>query len=103
MNTVEVRLELRLPQEIYDFLQEESRLKKLSFEGLVLLYVRERLQQRRAGQGGPALGLPRRMEIGGGHDDRVGPLSPARQVAVHRHVPEADDRAPEPPSLGHGA
>jgi len=54
MNTVEVRLELRLPQEIYDFLQEESRLKKLSFEGLVLLYVRERLQQRRAGQGGPA-------------------------------------------------
>jgi hypothetical protein len=48
MNTVEVRLELRLPQEIYDFLQEESRLKKLSFEGLVLLYVRERLQQQRA-------------------------------------------------------
>jgi hypothetical protein len=48
MNTVEVRLELRLPQELYDFLQEESRLKKLSFEGLVLLYVRERLQQQRA-------------------------------------------------------
>jgi hypothetical protein len=48
MNTVEVRLELRLPQDIYDFLQEESRLKKLSFEGLLLLYVRERLQQRRA-------------------------------------------------------
>ena len=48
MNTVEVRLELRLPQEIYNFLQEESRLKKLSFEGLVLLYVRERLQQQRA-------------------------------------------------------
>jgi hypothetical protein len=48
MNTVEVRLELRLPQDIYDFLQEESRLKKLSFEGLVLLYVRERrLQQQR--------------------------------------------------------
>jgi hypothetical protein len=36
MNTVEVRLELRLPQEMYDFLQEESRLKKLSFEGLFL-------------------------------------------------------------------
>ena len=48
MNAVEVRLELRLPQEIYDFLQEESRLKKLSFEGLVLLFVRERLQQQRA-------------------------------------------------------
>ena len=48
MNTVEVRLELRLSQEIYDFLQEESRLKKLSFEGLVLLYLRERLQQQRA-------------------------------------------------------
>jgi len=47
MNTVEVRLELRLPQEMYDFLQEESRLKKLSFEGLFLSYLRERMLQER--------------------------------------------------------
>ena len=56
MSTVEVRLDLRLPQEMYDFLQEESRLKKLSFEGLVLLYVRERRQQQRGTQAIPAPG-----------------------------------------------
>jgi len=33
----------------------------------------------------------------------VGPLPPARQVAVHRHVAEADDRAAKSPSLAHGA
>ncbi len=48
MGTVEVRLDLRLPQEMYDFLQEESRLKKLSFEGLFLAYVRERMRQERS-------------------------------------------------------
>jgi hypothetical protein len=51
MGTVEVRLDLRLPQELYDFLQEESRLKKLSFEGLFLAYLRERLRQERGAQG----------------------------------------------------
>ncbi len=48
MNTVEVRLDLRLPQEMYDFLQEQSRLKKLSFEGLFLAYLRERMRQERS-------------------------------------------------------
>ena len=48
MGRVEVRLDLRLPQEMYDFLQAESRLKKLSFEGLFLAYVRERMRQERA-------------------------------------------------------
>ncbi len=43
MNTVQVRLDIRVPQDMYDFLQQESRLKKLSFEGLFLLYVRERM------------------------------------------------------------
>jgi hypothetical protein len=47
MNTVEVRLDIRIPDELYQFLQEDSRLKKLSFEGLFLLYVRERMEQKR--------------------------------------------------------
>jgi hypothetical protein len=47
MVTVEVRLDIRLPRELYDFLQEESRLRKLSFEGLLLLYLRERMIQER--------------------------------------------------------
>jgi hypothetical protein len=47
MDTVEVRLDIRLPRELYDFLQEESRLRKLSFEGLLLLYLRERMIQER--------------------------------------------------------
>lgn len=47
MNTVEMRLDIRVPLELYDFLQEESRLKKLSFEGLILLYIRDRMNQER--------------------------------------------------------
>jgi hypothetical protein len=47
MDTVEVRLDIRLPRELYDFLHEESRLRKLSFEGLLLLYLRERMIQER--------------------------------------------------------
>jgi len=41
--TVRVRFDVRIPQDMYDFLEEESRLKKLSFEGLFLLYVRDRM------------------------------------------------------------
>ncbi len=44
---VEVRLNIRLPQKIYEFLQQDSRLKKLSFEGLFLLYVKQRMEQER--------------------------------------------------------
>ena len=47
MNTVEMRLDIRVPLDLYDFLQEESRLKKLSFEGLILLYIRSRMNQER--------------------------------------------------------
>lgn len=45
MNTVNMRFDLRVPEDIYDFLVEESRLKKLSFEGLLLLYIKERMQR----------------------------------------------------------
>jgi len=47
MNTVHLRADLRIPQDMYDFLSEESRLKKMSFEGLILRYIRERMEQQR--------------------------------------------------------
>jgi hypothetical protein len=58
MNTIHLRLDVRIAQDMYDFLQEESSLKKLSFEGLILLFIRERMeQQRRNAIGGGATGL----------------------------------------------
>jgi len=53
MNTIHLRLDVRLEKEMYDFLQEEANLKKMSFEGLILLYIRERMErQRRNATGG---------------------------------------------------
>ena len=49
MNTVEMRLSLRLPQDMFDYLQAQSRLKKLSFVGLFLLYLREQMNRERKG------------------------------------------------------
>jgi len=47
MNTIHLRADLRIPQDMYDFLLEESRLKKMSFEGLILHYIQERMEQQR--------------------------------------------------------
>ena len=47
MSTIHLRLDLRIDKEMYDFLQEEASLKKMSFEGLILLYIRERMERRR--------------------------------------------------------
>jgi hypothetical protein len=44
MNTIEIRVDLRIAEDIYEFLEEESRLKKLSFEGLMLLYIQDRMK-----------------------------------------------------------
>jgi hypothetical protein len=53
MNTIHLRLDVRIEKDMYDFLQEEAGLKKMSFEGLILLYIRERMeQQRRNATGG---------------------------------------------------
>jgi len=53
MNTIHLRLDVRIEKVMYDFLQEEAGLKKMSFEGLILLYIRERMeQQRRNATGG---------------------------------------------------
>jgi hypothetical protein len=53
MDTIHLRLDVRIEKDMYDFLQEEAGLKKMSFEGLILLYIRERMeQQRRNATGG---------------------------------------------------
>ena len=44
MNIIEMRVVLRVPEDLYNFLLEESRLRKLSFEGLILLYIKERME-----------------------------------------------------------
>ena len=46
--SVRMRLDMRIPQDLYGFLQEQSRLKRLSFEGLILAYIREQMQRERA-------------------------------------------------------
>ena len=45
MDTIHLRLDVRIEKDMYDFLQEEASLKKLSFEGLILLYIRERMER----------------------------------------------------------
>ncbi|MEE9307261.1 MAG: hypothetical protein V3V57_07045 [Spirochaetia bacterium] len=47
METIHLRTDLRIPQDMYDFLSEESKLKKMSFEGLILRYIQERMEQQR--------------------------------------------------------
>jgi hypothetical protein len=55
MNNIHLRLDVRISQEMYDFLQEEASLKKMSFEGLILHYISDRMEQtrRNATGGGP--------------------------------------------------
>jgi hypothetical protein len=53
LSNIHLRLDVRIPQDMYDFLEEEASLKKMSFEGLILTYIRERMeQQRRNATGG---------------------------------------------------
>jgi hypothetical protein len=47
MNDIHLRIDVRIPQDMYDFLLEESRLKKMSFEGLILRFIQERMEQQR--------------------------------------------------------
>jgi hypothetical protein len=47
MKQVTIRLELRVPEEMNEFLLTEARSRKLSFEGLLLMYVEEQMRRRR--------------------------------------------------------
>ncbi|MGA2381759.1 MAG: hypothetical protein ABSG85_20870 [Spirochaetia bacterium] len=47
MKQVTIRLELRVSEEMNEFLQIESQSRKLSFEGLILMYLDERMKKER--------------------------------------------------------
>ncbi len=66
MKQVTIRLELRVSEEMNEFLQMEAQSRKLSFEGLLLMYIEERMKQERINRQhtgpsrGPASPGPRR-------------------------------------------
>jgi predicted HicB family RNase H-like nuclease len=47
MKQVTIRMELRVSEEMNEFLQIEAQSRKLSFEGLILMYIEERMQKER--------------------------------------------------------
>jgi hypothetical protein len=47
MKHVTIRLELRVSEEMNEFLQIEAHSRKLSFEGLLLMYLDERMKKDR--------------------------------------------------------
>jgi predicted HicB family RNase H-like nuclease len=47
MKQVTIRLELRVSEEMNEFLQTEAQSRKLSFEGLILMYLDERMKKDR--------------------------------------------------------
>ncbi len=61
MKQVTIRLDLRVSEEMNEFLQIEAQSRKLSFEGLILMYLEERMKKERQDRlhDGPA-GGPRR-------------------------------------------
>jgi len=64
MKQVTIRLELRVSEEMNEFLQVEAQSRKLSFEGLILMYLDEQMKKDRQERlhNGPqqAAGGPRR-------------------------------------------
>ena len=47
MKQVTIRLDLRVSEEMNEFLQIEAQSRKLSFEGLILMYLEERMKKER--------------------------------------------------------
>jgi hypothetical protein len=47
MKQVTIRLDLRVSEEMNEFLQIEAQSRKLSFEGLILMYLDERMKKDR--------------------------------------------------------
>ena len=47
MKQVTIRLELRVSEEMNEFLQIEAHSRKLSFEGLLLMYIEDRMKKDR--------------------------------------------------------
>jgi hypothetical protein len=47
MKQVTIRLDLRVSEEMNEFLQIQAQSRKLSFEGLILMYLEERMKKER--------------------------------------------------------
>jgi hypothetical protein len=47
VNAARIRIDMKVSDEMNDFLIMEARSKKLSFEGLLLSYIEEHMQQER--------------------------------------------------------
>ena len=47
MKQVTIRLDVRVSEEMNEFLQLEAQSRKLSFEGLILMYLEERMKKER--------------------------------------------------------
>ncbi|HET6450819.1 MAG TPA: hypothetical protein VFI08_05885 [Spirochaetia bacterium] len=47
MKQVTIRVELRVSEEMNEYLQVEAQSRKLSFEGLILMYIDERMKKER--------------------------------------------------------
>jgi predicted HicB family RNase H-like nuclease len=59
MRQVTIRMELRVSEEMNEYLQIEAQSRKLSFEGLILMYLEERMKKERqerlhSGPGAPS-------------------------------------------------
>lgn len=50
MKRVTIRVELKVSEEMNDFLLDEAHSKKLSFEGLLLTYIQDRMNLRKIGR-----------------------------------------------------
>ena len=48
MQRVTIRVELKVSEEMNDFLLDEAHSKKLSFEGLLLSYIQDRMNAKKA-------------------------------------------------------
>ena len=47
MKQATIRLELRLSEEMNEFIQVEAQSRKLSYEGLILMFIEDRMKQDR--------------------------------------------------------
>ncbi len=45
MNMIHMKIDVRVPENMYNFMINDANLMKLSFEGLVLLYIKERMER----------------------------------------------------------
>jgi hypothetical protein len=57
MKQVTIRLDIRVPEDVNEFLLDEAHSKKMSFEGLILIYIQDRMksEKQRHQHSGPAL------------------------------------------------